>query len=255
MYNLFAYTRDPANRIVRFVLDQTVQQAMTSFLDSQVAAFDAECEEIEFDGKYKPDDGERLVISEFDDLDNLSRPINSPLDFPAADPRTLSFDSIKALFFGKSDADGSISVYFQNFDRRRVISSAGFSIFHARDVYKRIEGAGLTLDNKVAAKLNGSKLKFCSFFHVRQIFDMTSYYQEVTDTDIREFARIEQVSVDDLDALIGISDSWIRRKLWLIRESRILERVQVNDIKAIAAEFSIPIVFENVDGEERILTW
>lgn len=252
MYNLFAYTRDPANRIVRFTLDRPVQDAMTAFLDQQVALFDQECEEVNFDGKYKPDAGEMLVISEFDDLDNLAHPIGAPLDVPVAEPNNTSFDSIRALFFGQPEADGSISVYLQSFDRRRVISDTGFSIFHAQGVYKKIEGTGLTLDTKIAAKLNGNKLKFASFFHARQIFDLTSYYQEATDADIREFAGLNQVAVQDLDALIASSDSWIRRKLWLVRESQILERVQVNDIKAIAAEFNIPVEYEQFDGEERL---
>lgn len=252
MHNLFAYTRDPANRIVRFAVDQAVQNAMTTFLDPQVAIFDADCGEVEFDGKYKPDDGEMLVINEFDDLDNLAHVIGAPLDVPVADPNNFSFDFIRALFFGKEEPDGSVSVYLQNFDRRRVISDTGFSIFHAQGVYKKIEGTGLTLDMKVAAKLNGNKLRFFSFFHVRQIFDMTSYYQEATDADIREFARLDQVAVQNLDGLIAVSDSWIRRKLWLVRESRILERVQPNDIKAIAAEFNIPIEYEQLNGEDRI---
>lgn len=252
MYNLFAYTRDPANRIVRFAVDQIVQVAMTAFLDQQIIAFDSDFEEVEFDGKYKPDDGEMLVISEFDDLDNLAHAIGAPIDVPIADPGNFSFDSIRALFFGKVEADNSVSVYLQNFDRRRVISDTGFSIFHAQGIYKKIEGTGLTLDTKVAAKLNGSKLKFFSFFHVRQIFDMTSYYQEATDADIREFAKLNQVTVRNLDGLIAVSDSWVRRKLWLIRESRILERVPPNDIRAIAAEFNIPVEYVQVDGEDRI---
>jgi hypothetical protein len=252
MHNLFAYTRDPANRIVRFAVDQAVQNAMTAYLNQQIEDFDSDCDEVEFDGKYKPDDGEMLVINEFEDLDNLAHPIGAPLDIPVADPSNFSFDSIRALFFGKTEADGSVSVYLQNFDRRRVISDTGFSIFHAQGVYKKIEGTGLTLDTKVAAKLNGSKLHFFSFFHVRQIFDMTSYYQEATDADIREFAGLDQVTVANLDGLIAVSDSWVRRKLWLIRESRILERVQPNDIKAIAAEFNIPVEYQEVNGEERI---
>lgn len=252
MYTLFAYTRDPANRIVRFAVDREVQVPMTAYLDQQIARFDQECEEIEFDGKYKPDDGEMLVINEFDDLDNLGSAVLAPLDVPVANPKTFSFDSIRALFLGKEEADGTPSVYLQTFDRRRVISDSGFSIFHSQGVYKKIEGSGLTLDTKIAAKLSGAKLKFFSFFHVRQMFDMSSYYQEATDADIREFANLAQVSVANLDGLIAVSDSWVRRKLWLVRESRILERVQPDDIRAISAEFHIPVTYEEVDGEERL---
>lgn len=252
MYTLFAYTRDPGQRLVRFAADQDVQRELTEYLEPQVTYFEREREVIVFDGKYKPDNDEMLVIEEFEDIDNLAAAVGSPLNVPIADPRNFSFDQIRALFFGRMEADGTTSVYLQSFDRRKLISDTGFSIFHAQNVYKRIEGTGLTLDTKLTAKLQGSRLAFFSFFLVRQIFDMTSYYQEATDADISEFASLPQVSVQDQTALINVSDSWVRKKFWLIKQSGILERVAPVDIRVIAAEFGIPVVYENVDGEERL---
>lgn len=252
MTTLFAYTRDPGNRIVRFAVSQEVQESLTAFLEEQIGVFDVECDEVPFDGKYKPDDGEMLVIDEFDDLDNLGSVVASPLDAPVADPASMAFDQIKALFFGKQEPDDTWTVYLQNFDRRRVISSAGFSIFHSNNVYKKIEGSGLTLDNKIAARLRGSKLSFYSFFHVRQIFDMSSYYQEATDNDIKQFSSLKQVHVVNVDELMDASDSWVRRKVWLVMQSGILEKVPPNDIKAIATEFNIPIDYVSHEGQERI---
>lgn len=252
MYTLFAYTRDPGNRIVRFAVNADVQTSMTAYLSKQVESFGNECEEVVFDGNYKPDDGEMLVIDGFDDLDNLSRFVAAPLDVPIADPATVDFDQIKALFFGINDVDGVWSVYLQSFDRRRVISSAGFSIFHSKDTYKRIEGSGLTLDNKLAARLQGAKLSFFSFFHVRQIFDMSSYYQEATDNDIKSFSALKELHVDNVDELVAVSDTWVRRKVWLVMQSNILGKVPPNDIKAIAAEFKIPVEYVNHEGNEKL---
>jgi len=48
----------------------------------------------------------------------------------------------------------------QNFDRRKIISTNGLSIFHANNVYKKIEGIGLTVDHKLTATLEDGKLKF-----------------------------------------------------------------------------------------------
>jgi len=252
MYTLFAYTRDPAQRIVRFAVDREVQDEMTAFLQLQVDNFNQEHEEIAFDGKYKPDPGEMLFIEEFEDIDELSSAVDAPLNYPIADPAELQFDLIRALFIGAKDDDGVVSVYLQCFDRRKLISNAGFSIFHSQNVYKKIEGTGLTLDTKIAAKLTGTVLRFASFYHVRQIFDMTSYYQEATDADIHEFANLEQVSVQDREALFAFSDGWIRKKLWLIKQSGILERVPPNDIRAIAAEFNIPVIYEAAEEGERL---
>lgn len=253
MYTLFAYTRDPGNRIVRFAVSLDVQTMMTTYLTEQINAFGgAECEEVPFDGNYKPDHGEMLVLEEFEDLDNLSKVVAAPLDVPIADPDSLDFDQIKALFFGQLDEDGTWTVYLQSFDRRRVISSSGFSIYHSKDTYKRIEGSGLTLDNKIAARLSGTKLSFFSFFHVRQIFDMSSYYQEATDSDIKQFSSLEELYVEDIDDLMAASDAWVRRKVWLVMQSNILNKVPSNDIKAIAAEFNIAVDYVNYDGREKI---
>jgi hypothetical protein len=252
MITLFAYTRDPACRIVRFNVSADVQDAMEAYLDAQIGAFEADAEEVPFDGKYKPDNGEILVIEEFDDIDNLSAVVGAPLDYPVADPVALSFDQIRALFFGKANGDGDWTVYLQSFDRRRVISPAGFSIFHSADAYKKIEGTGLTLDNKIAAKLRADKLSFTSFFQVQRIFDMSSYFQEATDEDIKQFSELDQLQVADVGALTDASDNWIRRKVWLVMQSGILEKVPPNDIKAIAAEFGIPVEYSTIDGVEKI---
>ncbi len=252
MFTLFAYTRDPGNRIVRFAVNSDVQVSMTAYLTAQVEAFGTDCEEVPFDGNYKPEHGEMLVIEEFEDLDSLAKVVAAPLDVPVADPTSLDFDQIRALFFGQQEKDGTWVVYLQSFDRRRVISSAGFSIFHSKDTFKRIEGSGLTLDNKLAARLRGTKLSFFSFFHIRQIFDMSNYYQEATDSDIKQFAELKELHVENVDELMAASDNWVRRKVWLVLQSSILGKVPPNDIKAIAAEFNIPIQYVAQDGIERI---
>lgn len=252
MFTLFAYTRDPAQRIVRFAVDQDVQEKLTHYLEDQVSYFERTRESFPFDGKYKPDEDETLVIEEFEDIDNLSKAVEAPLDIPVADPQEFAFDQIRALFFGRREADGSITTYLQHFDRRKLITDTGFSIFHSKNVYKRIEGTGLTLDTRITAKLTGKRLEFASFFLVRQMFDMTSYYEEATDADIHEFAKLPHVSVTDQAALIEVSDTWVRRKFWLIKQSGILERVALADIKLIAAEFGIAADYTNIDGAEHL---
>lgn len=252
MYTLFAYTNESDYPIVRFAVDQAVQSAMTVFLNQQVVVFDTDAEEIEFDGRYRPEDGEILVINDFNSPDGLAQAVDAPLNVPVADPATLSFESIRALFFGKVETDGSASIYLQNFERRRVISDAGFSIYHSRGVYKKIEGSGLMLDTKIAAKLSGRQLKFSSYFQVRQIFDMGVYVQEATDQDVRDFANLDQVHVKNVDALLAVSDSWVRRKLSFIRASGILEAVSARRIRAVAKDFKIPIKCVRINGSERI---
>lgn len=253
MLNLFALTDDPTNRRVRFSLAQDVQTDLATLFTKQAADFsDHGQEEIQFDGKYKPDLGEILVINGFDDIDRLADAVANPLSVPEVQPTPDTFDAIKALFSGQIDASGVVTVLVQHFDKKRVISTNGLSIFHSSNVYKKIEGIGLTIDSKITATIKNGTLKFHSFHLVRQVFDMSAYYKEATDSDINDFATLPCLAIGNVATLVANSDNWVRRKLWLISQSQILIKVPICDIKAIAAEFSVPIETEHSDGVEKI---
>lgn len=252
--NLFALTDDPANRVVRFSLSQQVQTELTALLVSQEQQFNAVGQvEIPFDGKYKPDPGEVLVINGFDDIDGLSGIVESPLSVSEVSPSPDTFGTIKALFSGYKPDGGSPVVLLQHFDKKKIISTNGLSIFHSSNVYKKIEGIGLTLDSKLSATLRDGTLRFHSFHLIRQVFDMSEYYKEATDCDIQDFASIGCIKVQDQQALIAVSDTWVRRKVWLIQQSQILQTVPINDIKAVAVEFHIPLETIVDNGVEKIV--
>ena len=254
MFNLFALTDDPANRRLRFALSKDVQSELTSLFQEQEEKFiNDDCEEIPFDGKYKPDLDEVLVIKEFDDIDGLADAITDPLSIHEVKPTPEMFSKIKALFSGYVDGNGAPTILIQHFDKRRIISTNGLSIFHASNVYKKIEGIGLTIDTKLTAILRDGTLKFKSFHFLRQIFDVSEYYKEATDNDIIQFASMSCIRVNDADKLVKISDTWVRRKLWLISQSQILEKVPVADIKAVATEFNIELETMTDDGAEKIV--
>lgn len=252
LFNLFALTSDPAKRIVRFELSSIVQDDLTTYIKSQESEFELSTEVIPFDGKYKPDSGEVLLIDNYDDIDNLSNAILNPLSIEVVEPTESFFGDIKALFTGYKSESGEVKVLLQNFDRRRIISTNGLSIFHSSNVYKKIEGIGLTVDSKLAAILEDGKLRFFSFFKARQMFDLSEYYKEATNDDINVFSSSDAVRVTNKNGLIDISDSWVRRKISLIQQSDILGTVPINVMKAVALEFNIPFPTVNVDGNEVI---
>lgn len=252
--NLFALTNDPSCRVKRFKISAQLQLDIKSQFEKQEQIFRETTKElIPFDGKYKPDLGEILYINEFDDLDGLEDAITNPLNVLEINPNVEDFNQIKAIFSGyKRQADGKTVILIQIFEKRRIISTNGISIFHEKDEYIKIIGNGLTLDSKLSAILEDGKLKFNSFHLMKQIFDMTSYYREATDSDIESFSMLKNIHVANKNVLIRNSDSWVRRKLWLISQSQILEKIPVNQIKAIATEFNIVLKTEKIDDEEKI---
>ncbi len=119
-------------------------------------------------------------------------------------------------------------------------------------VYKKIEGIGLTVGSRLTEIMYKGALKFHNFHWLRQIFGVSEYYKEATDGDIQKFSCMPCIMVSDVSKLVDISDSWVRRKLWLISQSQILEKVPVADIRAVASEFSIELDTEVSDGVEKI---
>jgi hypothetical protein len=168
--NLFALTRESSRRIVRIPLSAEIQQEVGQTFTSQEGEFRAAGEEqIAFNGKYKPDDGECLFIDDYDDLDGLHGAIANPLSVPEIVPTTSEFEVIKALFAGTSDSTKQVAL-IQSFDKRKIISNKGLSIFHAANVFRKVEGVGLTLGTGLSAILENNRLSFFNFHSARQIF-------------------------------------------------------------------------------------
>lgn len=250
--SLFALTSNPSSRIVKFELSAPVQIELTEYLKSQEESFDEVNEEIEFDGKYKPEQDEILCINGYDDIDGLEDAIKSPLGVDPVNPNEDFFLEIKALFTGYETEVGTVKILLQNFDRRKIISTNGLSIFHANNVYKKIEGIGITVDYKLTATLEAGKLKFHSFHTTRQMFDLSEYYKVATDDDVMEFLQVDQIQSINSTNFLPLADSWVRRKISLIQQSGILQNVPIHEMRAAAMDFNIP--FETIEekGSEVI---
>src|ERR1700752_1939073 len=175
-------------RIVRIQLTADLQREMDDIFNSQEQRFKAASEEqIHFDGKYKPDEGECLFIDDYEDIDGLHEAVANPLGIPQIAPDAAQLEMIKALFMGKTQ-EGRRVALVQNFDRRRILSNKGYAIFHSDDVFRKVEGVGLTIGTTLSAILEDSRLSFFSFHAARQIFDLSQYYREATDDDLNDFA-------------------------------------------------------------------
>jgi hypothetical protein len=231
-------------RIVRIPLTAEVQREMDEIFSNQERRFKASSEEqIAFDGKYKPDEGECLYIDDYDDIDGLHDAIANPLGVPQIAADAEEFEKIKALFMGRSQ-DGKRIALVQNFDKRRILSAKGFSVFFSADVFRKLEGIGLTIGSSLSAILEDSRLSFFSFHSARQVFDLSQYFREATDEDLNNFAASQALKVRDPAAFVAACDNWIRGKVALVMQSGILETIDFEATKASATVFGINLETE-----------
>ncbi|KZC01150.1 hypothetical protein AU375_02620 [Methylobacterium radiotolerans] len=251
--NLFALTQGPDRRILRIPLSRHVQAEVETLFRRQAGEFaTATREEHLFDGSYTPDEGECLVIAGYADVNNLHDAIEHPLGIPEIPPDPAAFDTVKALFAGYRSEDGERVALIQSFNRRRIISPTGFTLLHAADTYRRVDGVGLTLDDRLAGMLVGTRLKFLSFHAMRQVLDLSAYFAEATVPELRAFARTAGIHVADEEAFVAMADSWVRKKVTLIGRNGILEAVSSAEIRGAALEFGIEVQTVQANGREAV---
>lgn len=255
LLNLFVLTDISESRVMRVAVTQDLQKSITLLFKEQEERFfnGVEIDDYyKFDGKYRPEERELLYIDDFDDIDKLGAAIADPLGYPELTIENGGLEHVRALFSGYTE-QGKTRVLAQTFDRRRIISPKGFSIIHSKDKFVKFDGTGLTLDNKLTAVLDGSKLLFSSFHFVRSIFDVSNYFKEATDADVKDFCRISERPVEAQKAFLDACDAWTRRKIGLIRQSGILDKTPADQIAKVAIGFDIKIKTEEIDGKSVIV--
>lgn len=238
--NLFALTNNPGARIVRFPLTQELQEELKTLFASQRQAFmEGIVDTIEFDGRYKPDEGELLIIKNFADVDGLATAVANPIAIEQFEPQVHSLDSIKALF--TSDPDGTGRVLIQLFESRRLIATKNIAIFFSGNTFQRMSDSGLTLDNKLLAVLDSNDLKFQSFHFLRRVFELDDYFKEATAAEVKAFANHERLAAEDPAVFESTAGNLVRRKIALILQSGVLDKYTPEQIVATAQAFKLEI--------------
>ena len=237
--NLFALTSNPGARIVRFPLTKELQDEISAVFEDQSKSFlNGIDETVEFDGRYRPEEGELLMIKNFPDVDGLTNAVKNPIAVELFDPKLHSLSSVKALFTGHG-VNGTERVLIQLFESRRLIATKGIALFYSGDTFQRMSDAGLTLDTKLLAVLENGDLKFQSFHFLRRVFDLSENFNEATAEEVKTFACHPKLAAEDAQAFIVGASAPVRRKITLILQSGVLDNFTAEQIVASAQTFKI----------------
>ena len=248
--NLFALTKIPGARILRFPLTADLQAQLQILFEGQLHAFEADVvETVSFDGRYSPEEGELLTIDEFQDVDGLTEAAENPLNVEAFDPDEHSLEMVKALFVGVQ-REGRTAILIQYFERRRLIATKGLAMFFSGNTFHRMSDSGLTLDTRLLAVLENGSLRFQSFHFLSRVFDLSDFYREATNDEVEAFATHEKMTVANLDGFLASAGPLVRKKISLISQSGVLERHTTAQLVAFAQIFNVAV---NVDNENRIV--
>jgi hypothetical protein len=132
-------------------------------------------------------------------------------------------------------------VLVQCFERRRLIANRGLAMFFSGDTFRKMSDAGLTLDTRLLAVLDGTALKFQSFHFLRRVFDVSEHYKEATNEEVSAFATHAKLSVENVTTFADSAGQLVRKKIGLILQSGVLDNFTTEQIVASAQSFNVAI--------------
>ena len=239
-------TKDKSIQVKRIIEDQDTQKTIDHLFDDASNQMVADKIPVEFDGKYMPDpDGEEyLFIKGFSLPEEIISAIKNPQALEALEPESDEIPKIKALFVGVYSTANGVDTYtaaFQKFKSDQYISAKKIHLFLSGNTFMADNRIGITIGKHIDCLFVDSKLQFTSFFFARQVFDLSDYYREATNSDIVNFIGNEAIFMDDSEVFSSVANSWERRKIASIMDSGILRDYTARTIKSIAKQTGIEL--------------
>ena len=233
--------------VKRIRVNGTLQTELVQLFNTQEQAFMRGVSgEVEFDGDWKPDGHEMLVISNLPDAPTLAQYItNNALSVPDLDLANFSNEPIKAIFTGTTTR-GVVKILMQRFTARQILSKK-LVLLLQNNHFGKLTDPTFTLEEGLVCIIEGTKLKFRSFFNVKAIFDLKSFYQAATDDDIDDFFdQTSPLAVADLPVFKqNIADQGTRKLIHSIITKRNLAQYTVQDIELSARDMGVTLAINN----------
>lgn len=252
--NLFGVISDgEIEEIRRIIVDRPTQVKLNEHFSSLlVNSKILDKEKVIFDGRYKPESMEVLAIQNYDIKQEIIAAIQNPISEETVNRVAIDVPNLKSVFMGNV-IDEEIVIVFQIIQKSQHIASEGFNLFQRRGTFESVGENGFTLSDRIDALYMGNDLVFPSYYFARQIFELADYYRIATDHDVQEFVEEDSIIVEDNERFHANADSWVRRKIALIKDSRVLELNTVASICEIARDYNVDIQTEDRSGRAKIL--
>ena len=250
MMNFFLLVKSEESPIQRLSVAQKLQKELTIiFSDQQNSLFPKAREVVKFHPGFNCDDEELFIIEKFNLPIEISNAIADPTTVGAFEFGTGDLPQIKGII--ASDNNNN-TILFQSFDKRRVLSKKSVSLILSGKTFRRLEEPGITLDSKVVVLFKNNNIYFESYFEASRVLDLSDYYKEATDDDLRVFCAMDSLAVANPDHVKANADSWIRRRIAAVMESGVLEQESPKKIQQKAKEFKIALSISKNNGQEKI---
>ena len=234
--------------VLKLDLDEEARESLCQSFSGAKVEMISNKERVIFDGSYKPNPDEFLAIENFSLCDEIKDAIRNPMGLKSYQKVDGDFPEIQAIFVGsREEIDNSekFAAAFQKFRKDQYISPKRFNLFFENNTFLKEDRFGISISDTIDCFFNERELQFISYYFARQIFDLSGYYRSATDQEVISFTGNQRLSFINAESFDGMADTWIRRKIAVINDSRVLETHTATEIESLAKLAGIDITIEN----------
>lgn len=231
------------SRIFRVPMHQALQRQLAEAWHGQLDSFLADIKEIPFNAGYSPEENECFALRKF----NLPDSIAGETSLSAGDLSTITdneglLSTVRGVV-GFARQAGAELVLFQHFSRSHVIHPGSF-LFLQNGTYETMDRPGLTLGSNLSAVYRAAeqKLLFRNFRVVNTFLPLADFYEEASEEQIRRVLGHEKLDAVNADTFAKESNQWYRKRFALLRDSGVLDKFSVKEIKARSNGYDVEIV-------------
>jgi hypothetical protein len=235
-------------------MDEKVASDLATVFTSMAETFFAANEVVDFDGRYAPGKGETFVIKGFKLDAALLKAVRSPLTTPELSLSRSPFPQIKAII--ASEINSPIRIIFQEFKTGQIIRQGRAFIqklLHGKNTFDIVGQSGITISGDVDAVYDNGNLYFHSYYTANRFADLTEYFKDATDEEIKDLLKTDGIVAADENQLLEITDTAMRRKFEIIKKTKILNLVTPESIQAAAVAHDIEVEIDRAGGRKRIV--
>jgi len=246
---LFALLGNKTNNteVVKIPFDQITQNEINTIMVTAFDSFTQNKEIILFDGNYKvEDDNELLMIERVILPEEITNAIRNPLTV-----RELEFenDKIKAMFVGEFSTQNDIEILrvaFQKFSHTQYISRIGVNMFLNGNTFRKENKKGFSILKSVHCVFNNGTLIFEKYKTANEIIRLSEYYKEATQSEINEISAYTEIFIPNEETFRQHSDNqWFRKRLKVIKDNCVLQNNTAVEIKSKAAVAGVNVLVNN----------
>lgn len=244
--NLLAFCREPTGvTIKRVPVNGALQQPLDQLFLQQETAFRAgRPNEVPFDGDWKPDDDELIVLDNTAEADAMIAAVaGNVLALPMIDTANFEAENIKALFVG-TNAGGNVKLLIQRFTSAQILNRK-FAVFAHNNVFSRLTDTAFSLGNTLTCIVENGQIKFESYHNLRAIFDVSEFFAEATDEDIDDFAGHASIEIADIAAFKELVTQTERKLIHKLVSTDVLNIHTPQDIQTVAGQTGVVINIVN----------